>query len=92
MLYPFIGQLNESEIQMAHFEQDGAAAHTAHSSIKLLEEVFKDLSEGTGLHIHPTKCHPFILASSQICSLCRQSKNNSQIENRYCRLCAINFP
>jgi hypothetical protein len=26
---------------MAHFEQGGAAAHTAHSLIKLLEEVSK---------------------------------------------------
>jgi hypothetical protein len=30
IVYPFIGQLKEDEIDKAYFQQDGATAHTAH--------------------------------------------------------------
>jgi hypothetical protein len=42
ILYSFIGHLNEDEISLGHFQQDGAAAHTACVSMKLLHDVFGD--------------------------------------------------
>jgi hypothetical protein len=39
---PFIAQLKEDEIDKAHFQQDGATAHTTHMSTALLDDVFGD--------------------------------------------------
>jgi hypothetical protein len=41
-VYPFIAQLKEDEIDNAYFQQHGAAAHTAHMSMVLLDDVFAD--------------------------------------------------
>jgi hypothetical protein len=41
-VYPFIAQLKEDEIDKAHFQQDGATAHTAYMSMALLDDVFAD--------------------------------------------------
>jgi hypothetical protein len=41
-VYPFIAQLKEDETDKAHFQQDGATAHTAHLSVALLDDVFAD--------------------------------------------------
>ena len=40
IVYPFIAQLKEDEIDKARFQQDGTTAHTAHMSLALLDEVF----------------------------------------------------
>jgi hypothetical protein len=40
MLYDFIGLLEEDEITYSWFQQDGATAHTANNSMKLLNEIF----------------------------------------------------
>jgi hypothetical protein len=40
MLYEFIGLLGEDEITYSWFQQDGATAHTANNSTKLLNEIF----------------------------------------------------
>jgi hypothetical protein len=40
MLHHFIGLLEEDEITYCWFQQDGATAHTANNSIKLLNEIF----------------------------------------------------
>ena len=42
IVYPFIAQLKEDEIDKAYFQQDGATAHTAHMSTALLDDVFAD--------------------------------------------------
>jgi hypothetical protein len=42
IVYPFIAQLKEDEIDKAYFQQDGATAHTAHMSMALLDNVFVD--------------------------------------------------
>jgi hypothetical protein len=41
-VYPFIGQLEEDEVDKAYFQQDGATAHTAHMSMALLDDVFAE--------------------------------------------------
>ena len=41
VLRDFIGLLGEDEIIYSWFQQDGATAHTANSSIKLLHEIFR---------------------------------------------------
>jgi hypothetical protein len=40
MLYDFIGLLEEDDIIYSWFQQDGATAHTANNSMKLLNEIF----------------------------------------------------
>jgi hypothetical protein len=40
MLHDFIGLLEEDEITCSWFQQDGATAHTANNSMKLLNEIF----------------------------------------------------
>jgi hypothetical protein len=40
MLHDFIGLLEEDEITYSWFQQDGATAHTASNSMKLLNEIF----------------------------------------------------
>ena len=40
IVYPFIAQLKEDEIDKAYFQQDGTTAHTAHTSVALLDNVF----------------------------------------------------
>ena len=42
IVYPFIAQLKEYEIDKAYFQQDGATAHTAHMSMSFLDDVFAD--------------------------------------------------
>jgi hypothetical protein len=42
MVYPFIGQLKDDEIDKAYIQQDGVMAHTAHMSMALLDDVFAD--------------------------------------------------
>ena len=42
IVYPFIAQLKEDEIDKACFQQDGATAHTAHMSMAHLDDVFAD--------------------------------------------------
>jgi len=42
IVYPFIVQLKEDEIDKAYFQQDGTTAHTAHMSVALLDDVFAD--------------------------------------------------
>jgi hypothetical protein len=39
-LHDFIGLLEEDEITYSWFQQDGATAHTANNSMKLLNEIF----------------------------------------------------
>jgi hypothetical protein len=39
-LFPFIGQLNEDEINNAFSQQHCAIAHAAHYSVELLDDVF----------------------------------------------------
>jgi hypothetical protein len=40
MLHEFIGLLEEDEITYFRFQQDGATAHTANNSMKMLNEIF----------------------------------------------------
>jgi hypothetical protein len=40
MLHVFIGLLEKDEITYSWFQQDGATAHTANNSMKLLNEIF----------------------------------------------------
>ena len=40
VLHDFIGLLEEDEITYSWFQQDGATAHTANNSMKLLNEIF----------------------------------------------------
>lgn len=40
ILEPFIAQLKKRELKKAWFQQDGASAHTARTSLQYLEEVF----------------------------------------------------
>jgi hypothetical protein len=40
IFFPFISWLNEVEINIAFFQQDYTTSHTAHHSMKLLEDVF----------------------------------------------------
>jgi hypothetical protein len=40
ILEPFLGHLTEREIEEACFQQDGATAHTASSSLQFLEDIF----------------------------------------------------
>jgi hypothetical protein len=40
MLHDFSGLLEEDEITYSWFQQDGATAHTANNSMKLLNEIF----------------------------------------------------
>jgi hypothetical protein len=40
MLHDFIGLFEEDEITYSWFQQDGATAHTAYNSMKLLNEIF----------------------------------------------------
>jgi hypothetical protein len=40
MLYDLIGLLEEDEITYFWFQQDGATAHTANNSMKLLNAIF----------------------------------------------------
>jgi hypothetical protein len=40
MLHDFIGLLEEDEITHYWFQQDGATAHTAKKSMKILNEIF----------------------------------------------------
>jgi hypothetical protein len=40
MVHDFIGLLDEDEITYSWFQQDGATAHTANNSMKLLNEIF----------------------------------------------------
>jgi hypothetical protein len=42
ILYPFISELNENEINNAWFQQDSTPAHTAGQSMTLLSEIFGD--------------------------------------------------
>jgi hypothetical protein len=42
ILYPFIGELNQNEINNVWFQQDGATARTTGQSIPLLSEIFCD--------------------------------------------------
>jgi hypothetical protein len=42
MLHNFIGLLEEHEITYSWFQQDGATAHTANNSMKLLNEIFRE--------------------------------------------------
>jgi hypothetical protein len=42
IVYPFIAQLKDNEIDKAYFQQDGATAHTAHMSMALLDDMFVD--------------------------------------------------
>jgi hypothetical protein len=41
-VYPLTAQLKEDEIDKAYFQQGGAAAHTVHMSIAILNYVFAD--------------------------------------------------
>jgi hypothetical protein len=41
MLHDFISLIEEDEITYSWFEHDGATAHTANSSMKLLNEIFE---------------------------------------------------
>jgi hypothetical protein len=43
VLYDFIGLLEEDEIIYSWFQQDGATAHIANNSMKLLNEIFGEL-------------------------------------------------
>lgn len=49
ILYPFIGELELSEILNGHFQQDSATAHTARVSMALLADVFGDRIISQGL-------------------------------------------
>ena len=49
ILEPFIAELDESEIQCAWFQQDGATAHTAKKTLAFLEEFFADRIISKGL-------------------------------------------
>jgi hypothetical protein len=49
MLYNFICQLEEDEITYSWFQQDGATAHTANNSMKLLNEIFGERVISTNL-------------------------------------------
>jgi hypothetical protein len=42
IVYSFIAQLKEDEIDRAYFHQDGATAYTAHMSMAHLDDVFGD--------------------------------------------------
>lgn len=42
ILEPFIQQLHDDEIQYGYFQQDGATAHTAHDTIRILQEFYVD--------------------------------------------------
>jgi hypothetical protein len=42
ILYPLFGHLNVDETGRGHFQQDGAAAHTAHVSVTPLRGMFRD--------------------------------------------------
>jgi len=42
IVYPFIVQLKQDEIDKACFQKDGAMAHTAHMSMALLDDMFAD--------------------------------------------------
>jgi hypothetical protein len=58
-LFPFIGLLNEDEINNAFFQQDCSTANTAHRLMELLEDVFgaRQIQEEFGLRFHPTSRH-----------------------------------
>jgi len=40
IVYPFIAQLKDDEIDKSYFQQDGATANTVHTSVALLDDVF----------------------------------------------------
>jgi len=42
VVYPFIAQFKEDEMDKAYFQLDGATAYTAHMSMALLNDVFAD--------------------------------------------------
>jgi hypothetical protein len=49
MLYDFIGLLEEDDITYSWSQQDGATAHTANNSMKLLNEIFGECVISTNL-------------------------------------------
>ena len=49
ILFPFIGQLNEIELNSGFFQQDNATAHTSHQSMRLLGEIFGERIISQGL-------------------------------------------
>ena len=44
VLHCFIGLLEKDEITYSWFQQDGATVHTANNSMKLLNEIFREVS------------------------------------------------
>jgi hypothetical protein len=47
IVYPFIAQMKEDEIDKAYFQKDGATAYTAHMSMALFDDVFADRNIST---------------------------------------------
>jgi hypothetical protein len=63
ILEPFLGHLTEREIEKAWFQQDGATAHTASSSLQFLEDIFGNRVISRGIWparspvLTPTACY-----------------------------------
>lgn len=49
ILQPFLSRLTQTEVETGWFQQDGATAHTAHSSLRFLEETFSSRIISRGL-------------------------------------------
>jgi hypothetical protein len=49
MLHDFIGLPEEDKITYSWFQQDGATAHTANNSMKLLNEIFRECFTSSNL-------------------------------------------
>jgi hypothetical protein len=62
MLHDFIGLLKEDEITYSRFQQDGATAHTANNSMKLLNEIFGERSPD----LTPPDFYPWGAAKSAV--------------------------
>ena len=49
ILQPFLSRLTQAEVEAGWFQQDGATAQTAHSSLRFLEETFSNRIISRGL-------------------------------------------
>jgi len=90
ILYPFLAQLQESEIDKVYFQQDGATAHTVHMSMALLDDVFADrISSKT---IWPPRSpdlslsHFFSLGCNEKLTVFQQSPHNWWFEDGHHRI------
>ena len=60
IIFPFIAQLNENEINQCFFQQDNATAHTSNHTLKFLNELFGEriISKGLWLPRSPVLSPP----------------------------------